>query len=70
MPWPCLDLLGTEDPKICQHYVHAPNDVKVEFVYEPNPESDTVVVSWRPSYYGEMTRSSPRGDLVVLGGLG
>lgn len=53
IPWPCFDLLGTEDPEICQHYVHSPTDVKVEFVHEPNPEFDTVEVSWRPSYYGE-----------------
>lgn len=54
IPWPCFDLLGKEDPKICQHYVHAPNDVKVEFLQDPNPKSDTVVVSWKPSYYGMM----------------
>ncbi|XP_017266659.1 interleukin-17 receptor D [Kryptolebias marmoratus] len=52
IPWPCFELLGDEDPRICQHYVHAPTDVKVEFVHEPNPESDTAVVSWKPSHYG------------------
>lgn len=52
IPWPCFDLLGKEDPKICQHYVQAPNDVKVEFLQEPDPKSDTIVVSWKPSYYG------------------
>lgn len=52
IPWPCFDLLGEEDPKLCQHYVQAPNDVKVEFVQEPNPKSDTIVVSWKPSHYG------------------
>lgn len=52
IPWPCFDLLGMEDPEICQHYVQAPDDVKVEFVDEPNPKSDTVIVSWKPSYYG------------------
>lgn len=69
VPWPCFDLLGKEDPKICQHYVQAPNDVKVEFVHESNPETDTVVVSWRPSYYGEMIHRSPGGDPVVLRAL-
>ncbi|XP_073326864.1 interleukin-17 receptor D [Pagrus major] len=52
VPWPCYDLLGEEDPEICRHYVQAPNDVTVEFVPEPNPKSDTIVVSWKPSYYG------------------
>lgn len=52
IPWPCFELLGEEDPKICQHYVQAPNDVNIEFVHEPNPKSDTIVVSWKPSYYG------------------
>ncbi|XP_013877208.1 interleukin-17 receptor D [Austrofundulus limnaeus] len=52
IPWPCLELLGDEDPQICQHYVHAPIDVKIEFLNEPNPKSDTAVVSWKPSPYG------------------
>ncbi|XP_068196378.1 interleukin-17 receptor D isoform X3 [Antennarius striatus] len=51
IPWPCFDLLGKQDPKICQHYVQAPNDVMVEFVQESDPKSDTIVVSWKPSYY-------------------
>ncbi|MEQ2243929.1 hypothetical protein ILYODFUR_011932 [Ilyodon furcidens] len=51
IPWPCLELLGNEDPTICEHYVQAPTDVKVGFVHEPNPEYDTVVVSWKPSHY-------------------
>lgn len=52
IPWPCFELLGGNDPKICQHYVQAPNDVKIEFVHDPDPKSDTIVVSWKPSYYG------------------
>ncbi|XP_036007151.1 interleukin-17 receptor D isoform X2 [Fundulus heteroclitus] len=52
VPWPCLKLLGDEDPSICEHYVQAPNDVKIEFVHEPNPKYDTAVISWRPSHYG------------------
>uniref|UniRef100_A0A3Q2XN12 Si:ch211-207e14.4 n=1 Tax=Hippocampus comes TaxID=109280 RepID=A0A3Q2XN12_HIPCM len=51
IPWPCLQLLGDEDPSICQHYVQAPTDVQVEFVPNLDPNSDTVVVSWKPSQY-------------------
>ncbi|XP_030589790.1 interleukin-17 receptor D isoform X1 [Archocentrus centrarchus] len=67
IPWPCFELLGDEDPKICQHYVQAPNDVKVEFLNEPNPESDSIVVSWKPSYYGI---AFLRGFQVFLQALG
>ncbi|KAK2851031.1 hypothetical protein Q5P01_007307 [Channa striata] len=67
IPWPCFELLGKEDPEICQHYVQAPNDVTVEFVPEPNPKFDTVVVSWNPSYYGI---AFLRGFQVLLQGLG
>ncbi|XP_015236331.1 PREDICTED: interleukin-17 receptor D-like [Cyprinodon variegatus] len=52
LPWPCLELLGDEDPTTCMHYVEAPNDLKIEFIDEDNLESDTVVVSWKPSQYG------------------
>uniref|UniRef100_UPI0037E8117D interleukin-17 receptor D n=1 Tax=Semicossyphus pulcher TaxID=241346 RepID=UPI0037E8117D len=68
IPWPCFELLGEEDPKICQHYVHAPNDVKVEFVHEPNPKSDTIVVSWKPSYYGIAFLRGFQVSLQALGG--
>ncbi|XP_047439057.1 interleukin-17 receptor D [Mugil cephalus] len=68
IPWPCLELLGGEDPKICQHYVQAPNEVTVEFVHEPNPESDTVVVSWKPSYYGIAFLRGFQVSLQALGG--
>ncbi|XP_059189452.1 interleukin-17 receptor D [Centropristis striata] len=67
IPWPCFELLGVEDPKICQHYVQAPNDVKVKFVKEKNPKSDTIVVSWKPSYYGI---AFLRGFQVFLQALG
>lgn len=50
-------LLGDEDPTICEHYVQAPNDVKVEFVNEPNPAYDTIVVSWKPSHFGMLTQT-------------
>lgn len=68
IPWPCFELLGEEDPQICQHYVHAPDDVKVEFVHEPNPKSDTVVVSWKPSYYGIAFLRGFQVSLQALGG--
>lgn len=56
IPWPCFELLGEENPEICRHYVQAPNDVTVESLHEPNPTSDTIVVSWKPSYYGMLMR--------------
>ncbi|XP_020491037.2 interleukin-17 receptor D [Labrus bergylta] len=68
IPWPCFELLGEEDPQICQHYVQAPNDVKVEFVHEQNPQSDTVVVSWKPSYYGIAFLRGFQVSLQALGG--
>ncbi|CAJ1055405.1 interleukin-17 receptor D [Xyrichtys novacula] len=68
IPWPCFELLGEEDPKICQHYVHAPNDVKVEFEQELNPKSDTIVVSWKPSYYGIAFLRGFQVSLQALGG--
>ncbi|XP_026188815.1 interleukin-17 receptor D isoform X2 [Mastacembelus armatus] len=68
IPWPCFELLGKEDPQICQHYVQAPNDVKIEFVHEPNPKSDTIVVSWKPSYYGIAFLRGFQVSLQALGG--
>ncbi|XP_039657202.1 interleukin-17 receptor D isoform X3 [Perca fluviatilis] len=70
IPWPCFKFLGEEDPQICQHYVQAPNDVKVEFVNEPNPKSDTIVVSWKPSYYGIAFLRGFQVSLQALGGSG
>ncbi|XP_062247065.1 interleukin-17 receptor D isoform X2 [Platichthys flesus] len=68
IPWPCLELLGEEDPEICQHYVQAPNDVKVESVHEPNPTSETILVSWKPSYYGIAFLRGFQVSLQALGG--
>lgn len=68
IPWPCSELLGEEDPTICQHYVHAPNDVKVELVHEPDPKTDTIVVSWKPSYYGISFLRGFQVSLQALGG--
>ncbi|XP_070765792.1 interleukin-17 receptor D-like [Enoplosus armatus] len=70
IPWPCFELLGEGDPKICQHYVQAPNDVKIEFVHEPNPKYDTMVVSWKPSYYGIAFLRGFQVSLQALGGSG
>ncbi|KAK2897988.1 interleukin-17 receptor D [Channa argus] len=68
IPWPCFELLGKEDPEICQHYVQAPKDVKVELVHEPNPTYDTIVVSWKPSYYGIAFLRGFQVSLQALGG--
>ncbi|XP_043982582.1 interleukin-17 receptor D isoform X1 [Gambusia affinis] len=68
IPWPCLELLGDEDPSICEHYVQAPDDVKVEFVREPNPKSDTVIVSWKPSHYGIAFLRGFQVSVQALGG--
>ncbi|KAM7404265.1 hypothetical protein PAMP_011631 [Pampus punctatissimus] len=68
IPWPCFELLGGNDPKICQHYVHAPNDVTVEIVHDSNPNSETVVVSWKPSHYGIAFLRGFQVSLQALGG--
>ncbi|KAM4737909.1 interleukin-17 receptor D [Anableps anableps] len=68
IPWPCLELLGDKDPTICEHYVHAPEDVKVEFVHEPSPEYDTVVISWKPSHYGIAFLRGFQVSVQALGG--
>ncbi|KAJ4934145.1 hypothetical protein JOQ06_006950, partial [Pogonophryne albipinna] len=68
IPWPCFELLGKKDPQICQHYVHGPNNVEVVFVNEPNSESDTIVVSWKPSYYGIAFLRGFQVSLQALGG--
>ncbi|KAM6924937.1 LOW QUALITY PROTEIN: interleukin-17 receptor D [Xenentodon cancila] len=70
VPWPCFALLGDEDPKICQHYVQAPSDVKIDFVDEPNPKYDTILVSWKPSYYGIAFLRGFQVSLQALGGSG
>ncbi|XP_071783703.2 interleukin-17 receptor D isoform X1 [Centroberyx gerrardi] len=68
IPWPCFELLGEEDPEVCQHYVHAPNDVTVEFLHDQNPKSDNIVVSWKPSYYGIAFLRGFQVSLQALGG--
>uniref|UniRef100_A0A096LVQ8 Si:ch211-207e14.4 n=1 Tax=Poecilia formosa TaxID=48698 RepID=A0A096LVQ8_POEFO len=68
IPWPCLELLGDEDPSICEHYVQAPDDVKVEFVHDSNPKSDSVIVSWKPSHYGIAFLRGFQVSVQALGG--
>ncbi|KAM3871552.1 interleukin-17 receptor D [Diretmus argenteus] len=68
IPWPCAELLGGEDPEVCQHYVQAPNDVTVEFLHDANPMFDTIVVSWKPSYYGIAFLRGFQVSLQVMGG--
>ncbi|XP_056278451.1 interleukin-17 receptor D [Pseudoliparis swirei] len=70
IPWPCFELLGKEDRGLCQHYVHAPKDVTVEFGNELEPKSDTVVVSWKPSHYGIAFLRGFQVYLQALGGSG
>nr|XP_040049801.1 interleukin-17 receptor D [Gasterosteus aculeatus aculeatus] len=67
IPWPCFALLGKEDSELCQHYVHGPNNVTVELVHDLDPNSDTVVVSWKPSCHGI---AFLRGFQVFLQALG
>lgn len=68
IPWPCFELMGNEGPHLCQHYVHAPNNVTVEIVEDPDPTSDTVVISWRPSPYGIEFLRGFQVSLQALGG--
>lgn len=68
IPWPCFELMGSEEPQLCRHYVHSPNNVTVETVDDPDPTSDTVVVSWRPSPYGIAFLRGFQVTLQALGG--
>ncbi|KAM6976992.1 interleukin-17 receptor D-like [Aplochiton taeniatus] len=68
VPWPCAHLLGDQkNSDLCQHYVHAPHNVTVEFVTSQNANVDTIVVSWKPSEYGI---AFLRGFQVSLQALG
>lgn len=68
IPWPCFELVGNDDPDLCRHYVHAPNNITVELVNDSDPSSDTVVVSWRPSHYGIAFLRGFQVSLQALGG--
>lgn len=52
MPWPCQSFLGQETPEVCQHYVHAPRNIQIEFEASEEPTYDAITVSWNPSQYG------------------
>ncbi|XP_061114629.1 interleukin-17 receptor D [Conger conger] len=67
VPWPCSLFLGVHIPAVCQHYVHAPHDINVEFLPSDSPVYDTAIISWRPSLYG---LSFLRGFQVSLQALG
>ncbi|KAL2103806.1 hypothetical protein ACEWY4_000674 [Coilia grayii] len=67
VPWPCHSFLG-ETPDICQHYVHAPQNVAVQFVPNPDPKHETAVISWSPSKYGIAFLRGFQVSLQALGG--
>ncbi|XP_062872115.1 uncharacterized protein si:ch211-207e14.4 [Trichomycterus rosablanca] len=68
VPWLCHSFLGPQVPDICQHYVHAPQNVTIEFVESSNSKYDTVVVSWNPSQYGIAFLRGFQVTLQALGG--
>ncbi|MBN3306585.1 I17RD protein, partial [Amia calva] len=61
--------MGLDSPSLCQHFVGAPRDVTVEFVYSQDPGYDTVVVSWRPSQYGISFLRGFQVSVQALGGM-
>ncbi|XP_688141.4 interleukin-17 receptor D isoform X1 [Danio rerio] len=68
VPWPCHSFLGQESPDVCQHYVHAPHNINIEFEHNEEPTYDTVTVSWNPSQYGIAFLRGFQVMLQVLGG--
>ncbi|XP_029477255.1 interleukin-17 receptor D [Oncorhynchus nerka] len=68
VPWPCFVFLGGQSSDVCQHYVHAPHDVTVEFLADENTKYDTVVVSWQPSQFGISFLRGFQVSLQALGG--
>nr|XP_057941567.1 interleukin-17 receptor D [Doryrhamphus excisus] len=70
VPWPCFQLLGKEDPHLCQHFVQAPNDINIELVPDTDTNSETIVVSWKPSPYGISFLRGFQVSLQALGGSG
>ncbi|XP_067228032.1 interleukin-17 receptor D [Chanodichthys erythropterus] len=67
VPWPCHFFLGQETPEDCQHYVHAPRNIYIEFESDKDPTYDAITVSWNPSQYGI---AFLRGFQVILQALG
>ncbi|KAM9445389.1 interleukin-17 receptor D isoform 2-T2 [Clarias gariepinus] len=59
---------GLQNPETCQHYVHAPQNITIEFVESQNLTYETVVVSWRPSQYGIAFLHGFLVSLQTLGG--
>ncbi|XP_012686441.2 interleukin-17 receptor D isoform X1 [Clupea harengus] len=67
VPWPCHAFLG-ETPHICQHYVHAPQNVVVEFLPNLDPKHETAIISWSPSKHGIAFLRGFQVSLHALGG--
>lgn len=67
VPWPCHSFLGQETPEVCQHYVHAPRNIQIEFEASEEPTYDAITVSWNPSQYGNEDTTHPAIYLYQLG---
>ncbi|KAG1960922.1 interleukin-17 receptor D [Pimephales promelas] len=68
VPWPCQYFLGQETPEVCQHYVHPPQNIHIEFEANKDPTFDTITVSWNPSQYGIAFLRGFQVTLQALGG--
>ncbi|XP_051961804.1 interleukin-17 receptor D-like [Xyrauchen texanus] len=68
VPWPCHSFLGQETPEVCQHYVNAPRNIKIEFEESEDPTNDAITVSWNPSQYGIAFLHGFQVTLQALGG--
>ncbi|XP_052449931.1 interleukin-17 receptor D [Carassius gibelio] len=68
VPWPCHSFLGQETPEVCQHYVHAPHNIQIEFEASEEPTYDAITVSWNPSQYGIEFLRGFQVTLQALGG--
>uniref|UniRef100_A0A8C1VF27 Si:ch211-207e14.4 n=1 Tax=Cyprinus carpio TaxID=7962 RepID=A0A8C1VF27_CYPCA len=68
VPWPCQSFLGQETPEVCQHYVHAPRNIQIEFEASEEPTYDAITVSWNPSQYGIEFLRGFQVTLQALGG--
>uniref|UniRef100_A0A8C1AY28 Si:ch211-207e14.4 n=1 Tax=Cyprinus carpio carpio TaxID=630221 RepID=A0A8C1AY28_CYPCA len=68
VPWPCHSFLGQETPEVCQHYVHAPRNIQIEFEASEEPTYDAITVSWNPSLYGIAFLRGFQVTLQALGG--
>ncbi|XP_043081228.1 interleukin-17 receptor D isoform X2 [Puntigrus tetrazona] len=68
VPWPCHSFLGQETPEVCQHYVHAPRNIQIEFKASEEPTYEAITVSWNPSQYGIEFLRGFQVTLQALGG--